>query len=101
MSLVGSRNDAEAQQPLNPKAAQDFASDSEKAEEGDPEAAYRIGEAFESGRLGGLKDVEKALTFYRLAAQNGHHEAAAKVAELEAALVQSQKHSPPPASSGR
>ena len=93
--LVG---DVEAQgtQPLNPKAAQEYASDSEKAARGDPEAAYRMGEAFESGRLGGLKDLNKALTFYRLAAQKGHQQAAARVAQIEAELGQSPKKKPAP-----
>jgi len=102
VSMVGSRDDvkAEAPQLLSPKAAQQYASDSEKAARGDPEAVYRMGEALESGRLGGLKDLNKALTFYRLAAQKGHRQAAARVAELEAELGQSQKKPPPPASLG-
>jgi TPR repeat protein len=93
VSMVGSRDDAKAQAPqlLSPKAAQQYASDSEKAARGDPEAAYRVGEALESGRLGGLKDLNKALSFYRFAALKGHQQAAARVAELEAELGQSQK----------
>ena len=77
ISLVGSRDPAHAQplQQLNPKAAQQFATDSEKASRGDADAAYRMGEAFESGRLGGLKDLSKALAYYRMAAQNGHQDA--------------------------
>ncbi len=77
-------------QQLNPKAAQQFASDSEKAANGDPDAAYRIGEAFESGRLGGLKDLKKALSFYKFAAKKGHQDAAARAVELESELGQSQ-----------
>ena len=73
-------------QPLDPQAAQQYAADSEKAARGDPDAAYRIGEALESGRLGGLKNITKALSFYKLAAQRGHPQAAARVAELEAQL---------------
>ena len=100
VSMIGSPGDATAQapQPLNPKAAQEYASDSEKAARGDPDAAYRMGEALESGRLGGLKDLTKALTFYRLAAQKGHQQAAARVAQFEAELGQSQKkqEAPPP-----
>jgi TPR repeat protein len=98
--MVGSGGDvtAEAPQLLNPKAAEQYASDSEKAARGDPEAAYRMGEAFESGRLGGLKDIDKALKFYRLAAQKGHKQAAARVAQIEAERGQSQKK--PPASLG-
>lgn len=101
VSLVGSCGDVNAQapqQPLNPKAAQEYASDSEKAARGDPEAAYRMGEALESGRLGGLKDLNKALTFYRLAAQKGHQQAAARVAQIEAELGQRPKkqETPPP-----
>ena len=93
VSMVGSLGDVKAQgtQLLNPKAAQEYASDSEKAASGDPEAAYRIGEALESGRLGGPKDLNKALTFYRLAAQKGHQQAAARVAQIEAELGQSLK----------
>jgi TPR repeat protein len=100
--MVGSGGDvtAEAPQLLNPKAAEQYASDSEKAARGDPEAAYRMGEAFESGRLGGLKDIDKALKFYRLAAQKGHKQAAARVAQIEAERGQSQKKPPPPASLG-
>lgn len=101
VSMVGSRGDVKAQgtQQLNPKAAQEYASDSEKAARGDPEAAYRIGEALESGRLGGLKDLNKALTFYRLAAQKGHEQAAARVAQIEAELGQSLKKQETPAPS--
>jgi molybdate transport system substrate-binding protein len=88
VSMIGSPGDVTAQalQPLDPKAAQEYASDSEKAARGDPEAAFRMGEAFESGRLGGLKDLKKALTFYRLAAQKGHQQAAARVAQIEVEL---------------
>ena len=93
VSMVGSRVDVKAQalQPLDPKAAQQYASDSEKAADGDLEATYRIGEALESGRLGGLKDLNKALTFYRLAAQKDHQQAAERVAQIEAELGKSQK----------
>ena len=93
VSIVGSHDVVKAQAPqqLNPKAAQQFASDTEKAASGDPEAAYRVGEALESGRLGGVKDLKKALSYYRFAALKGHQEAAARVAELEAELGQSQK----------
>ena len=100
VSMIGSPGAVKAQapQPLDPKAAQEYASDSEKAARGDPDAAYRVGAALESGRLGGLKDLTKALTFYRLAAQNGHQQAAARVAQIEAELGQSQKEqeAPPP-----
>jgi len=91
-SLVGNRGDVNAQtaQPINPHAAQQYASDTEKAARGDPEAAYRVGEALESGRLGGLKNINKALMFYKLAAQKGHPEAAARVAQIEAQQGQSQ-----------
>jgi TPR repeat protein len=89
-------------QQLNPKVAQQFASDSEKASQGDPDAAYRMGEALESGRLGGMKDLRKALSFYRLAAQNGHHDAAARIAQIESELGQPQKkHASAPLSQGR
>jgi TPR repeat protein len=101
VSLAGSFDDVKAQAPqVSPKAAEEYAADSEKAASGDPEAAYRIGEALESGRLSGLKDLDKALTFYRLAAQKGHQDAAARMAELEAELGQNQKGSPPPSSPG-
>ena len=103
VSLVGSRGNVKAQAPqrLDPKAAQQLASDSEKAARGDPDAAYRMGEALGSGLLGGLKDLEKALTFYRLAAQKGHQQAAARVAQIEAELGQSQKkQETPPLSPG-
>lgn len=103
VSMVGSHGDvgAQALQPLTPKAAEQYASDSEEAAHGDPEAAYRVGEAFEAGRLGGLKDLTKALTFYRLAAQNGHQQAAARVAQIEAELGRSLKnHAVPPSSRG-
>jgi TPR repeat protein len=97
VSLTGSFDDVKAQAPqVSPKAAEEYATDSEKAAGGDPEAAYRIGEALESGRLSGVKDLDKALTFYRLAAQKGHQDAAARVAELEAELRQNEKTSPPP-----
>jgi TPR repeat protein len=102
VSMIGSRDDVEAQAPkqsLNPKAAQEYASDSEKADGGDADAAYRMGEALESGRLGGLKDLSKALTFYKLAAQRGHPQAAARVAQIEAELGQSKKKREPPSSS--
>jgi TPR repeat protein len=97
ISMVDNRGEVKAQtpQPLNPKAAQQYASDSEKAARGDPEAAYRIGQSLESGRLGGLKDLNKALTFYKLAAQKGHQQAAVRVAQLEAELGRSQKKQEP------
>jgi TPR repeat protein len=98
--IGGDEVNALGQKEMSPKAAQQYASDSEKAAEGDAEAAYRMGEALESGRLGGLKDLKKALHFYRLAAENGHQDAAARAAEIEAELSRSQKHSPPPASAG-
>jgi TPR repeat protein len=73
-----------------------------EAARGDPEAAYRMGEAFESGRLGGLKDLIKALRFYKLAAQKGHEQAAARVAQIEAELSQPQeKPGMPPSSLDR
>jgi TPR repeat protein len=103
VSMVGSHGVAKAQtlQPLAPKAAQQYASDSEEAAHGDPEAAYRMGESLESGRLGGLKDLAKALKFYRLAAEKGHQQAAARVDQIEAELSQSQKKEDrPPTSSG-
>ena len=77
-------------QLLTPQAAQQFAADSEKAANGDPDAAYRVGEAFESGRLGGLKDLKKALSFYRIAAKKGHQDAAVRAAEIESQLGQTQ-----------
>jgi TPR repeat protein len=77
-------------QQLNPKAAQQYAADSEKASQGDPEAAYRMGEALESGRLGGLKDLHKALLYYRLAAQKNYEDAAQRVTQIEAELSKSQ-----------
>ena len=92
VSIVGSRDDVKGQaRELSPKAAEQYASDSEKAASGDPDAAYRIGEALESGRLGGLKDLNKALTFYRLAAEKGHKEAAARAMQIELELEQSRK----------
>jgi TPR repeat protein len=96
VSMVGSRNDveAEAPRPLDPQAAQQYASDSEKADRGDPEAAYRMGEAFESGRLG-VKDLNKAVTFYRLAAGKGHQQAAERLAQIEAELGQKKPEAPP------
>ncbi len=100
VAMIGSPGEATAQAPqqLTPKAAQEYTSDSEKAARGDPDAAYRMGEALESGRPGGLKDLTKALTFYRLAAQKSHQQAAARVAQIEAELGQSQKEqeAPPP-----
>ena len=99
VSVLCSRDTVEAQaiRPLDPQTAQQYVSDSEKAERGDPDAAYRLGEAFESGRLGGLKDLTKALTFYRLAAENGHQQAAEKVSQIEAELGETKQK--PPASS--
>jgi TPR repeat protein len=84
LGFDGGNVTAQPLQPINPQVAQQYASDSEKADRGDPEAAYRMGEALESGRLGGLKDFNRALSFYKLAAQQGHQEAAARVAQLEA-----------------
>jgi TPR repeat protein len=100
VSIVASRDDVNGQagRELSPKAAEQYASDSEKAAGGDPDAAYRLGEALESGRFGGLKNLNKALSFYRLAAEKGHKQAAARAAELEAKLGLSQKKpSPAPA----
>ena len=78
-------------QPLTPQAAQQYAADSEKAERGDPDAAYRMGEAFESGRLGGVKDLNKALNYYKLAGKNGHKQAAARAMQIEVELDQSRQ----------
>jgi TPR repeat protein len=91
--MVGGRGDGKAQalQPLDPKAAQEYASDSEKAARGDPDAAYRMGRLLESGRLGGVKNPDKALMFYKLAAQKGHQQAAARLPQLEAEMAKSQK----------
>ena len=103
VSMPGSRNDVLAlgSQLLTPQAAQQFAADSEKAANGDPDAAYRMGEAFESGRLGGLKDLKKALSFYRIAAKKGHPDAALRAAEIESQLDQSTtKSETPPISRG-
>jgi TPR repeat protein len=102
VSIVDSHGDVKAQtlQPLAPKAAEQYASDSEEAAHGDPDAAYRMGESLESGRLGGLKDLTRALKFYRLAAEKGHQTAAARVAQIEAELGQSQKKQEIPPSLG-
>ena len=102
--MVGSSAHVEAQatRQMSPQAAQQYASDSEKATSGDPDAAYRLGQALESGRLGGLKDLHKALTFYRQAAAKGHQQASARAAEIEAELGESQKSRPtPPPSQGK
>src|SRR4029079_3592915 len=97
VAIVGSRNDVEGQapRPIDPQAAQQYASDSEKADHGDPDAAYRMGEAFESGRFAGVKDLNKALTFYRLAAGKGHQQAAERLAQIEAELRQKKPEAPP------
>lgn len=101
LSMLASGNDADAEaiQPLTPQAAQEYAADAEKADSGDPEAAYRMGEALASGRIGGLKDLHKALGYYRSAAEKGHHQAAERVTQVEAELAQApvkeQPHSPP------
>jgi TPR repeat protein len=96
VSLVGARGvKTQGPQPLTPQAAQQYASDSEKAERGDPDAAFRMGEAFESGRLAGVKDLDKALTYYRLAAEKGHKQAAARAIQLEVELEQHRKKAPP------
>jgi TPR repeat protein len=92
VSTVGISNvEAQASRPLDPKAAEQYASDSEKAEHGDPDAEYRVGEALESGRLGGVVDNSKALTFYRRAAEQGHRRAAERVAEIEAILGRNEE----------
>ena len=103
VSMPGSRGEVNAigSQLLSPKAAQQYASDSEKAANGDPDAAYRMGEAFESGRLGGLKDLRKALSFYKLAAQNGRQDATARIAQIESELRLNQnKHASSPLTKG-
>jgi TPR repeat protein len=93
VSMLGILGNAEAQisRPLDPKAAEQYASDSEKAEGGDPEAAYRIGQALESGRLGGVVDLSKALMFYRKAAEQGHRQAADRVGEIETKLGRNEE----------
>lgn len=93
ISIAGIRQNAEAEtsRQLDPKAAEQYASDSEKAEAGDPDAAYRLGEALESGRVGGVVDLSKALTFYRKAAEQGHRKAADRVAEIEAKLGRNEE----------
>ena len=96
VSMIVSPSEVEAQapRPLDPQAAHQYASDAEKAENGDPEAAYRMGEAFESGRLAGVKDPNKAVTYYRLAAGKGHQQAAERLAQIEADLAR-MKQAPP------
>jgi TPR repeat protein len=93
----GDRVSAQPRPEMSPKAAQQFASDLEKAAEGDADAAYRMGEALESGRLGGVKDSEKALRFYKQAAQKGHPDAAARIAQIESNLSLRQEKPPSPA----
>ena len=102
LAVVVSGDDLEAQAPrqLSPQAAQQFAAEAEKADRGDPDAAYHMGEAFESGRLAGVKDLKKALSFYRLAARKGHPQAAERIAQIEAEMGQ-QKAGPPAASPRR
>ena len=91
-SLLGASGmKTQSPQPLTPQAAQQYAADSEKAERGDPDAAYRMGEAFESGRLGGVKDLNKALSYYKLAGKNGHKQAAARAMQIEVELDQSRQ----------
>jgi len=98
LSMIGAGSvRIQAPQQLTPQAAQKYAADAEKAEHGDSEAAYRMAEAFESGRLG-MKDLNKALSYYKLAAKNGHQEAAARATQLEVELEQSKKKAPPPGS---
>ena len=92
---------AQTSRQLSPKAAEQYASDSEKAKSGDPDAAYRLGEALESGRLGGLKDLNKALLFYRQAAAKGHEPAATRLAQIEADLRESDKNQAPPSAQGK
>ena len=100
-SLLGASGmKTQSPQPLTPQAAQQYAADSEKAERGDPDAAYRMGEAFESGRLGGVKDLNKALYYYKLAGKNGHREGNARAMQLEVELGKIQTKPSPP-SSGR
>ena len=103
LAVVGGGDGVKAQprQEMSPKAAQQFASDLEKAAEGDPDAAYRMGEALESGRLGGVKDFEKALRFYKQAAQKGHQDAAARIAQIESNLSLRQENGPRSASPAR
>ena len=83
--------EAQSSRPLDPKAAEQYASDSEKADRGDADAAYRVGEALESGRLGGVMDLSRALAFYRKAAEQGHRQAAERVAEIEAKLGRNEE----------
>jgi len=96
VSIPGNSDEAKAfgSQQLSPQAARQFASDSEKAANGDPDAAYRMGEAFESGRLGWLKDMQKALSYYKFAAQKGNQDAAARMAQIESDLGQKKQASP-------
>jgi TPR repeat protein len=91
MAGISENAAAQTPRPLNPKAAEQYAADSEKAEQGDADAAFRVGEALESGRLGGVKDPSKALTFYRRAAEQGHRQAASRVAEIEARLGRNEE----------
>lgn len=101
VAMVGRHGDVKAQmlRQMTPQAAEDYASDSEKAARGDPEAAYRLGKYLESGRLGGFIDLNKALKFYKLAAEEGHQQAAARVAQIEDELSRSQKEEQTPPTS--
>ena len=91
MRGISDNVEAEMARPLDPKAAEQYAADSEKAEHGDADAAYRMGQALESGRLGGVIDLSRALTFYRQAAERGHRQAANRVAEIEAQLGRNEE----------
>jgi TPR repeat protein len=48
-----------------------------------------------------LKDLNKALLFYRQAAAKGHEPAAARLAQIEADLRESDKNQAPPSAQGK
>lgn len=50
------------------------------AKHGDPWAIFNIGDCYESGRLVGIKDLQKAFTYYQLALKHEYKNAFSKIA---------------------
>ncbi|MCB1118783.1 MAG: SEL1-like repeat protein [Chlamydiia bacterium] len=57
-----------------------------KANKGDVEAQFSLGEKYEEGRSGFLKDLSKALKWYAKAAEKGHLEGGQKTQEIKRTL---------------
>jgi len=68
--------------PLSDVSAGVFRFQAKLAEQGNPEAQYKVGEMYETGQ-GAAKNIQKALTWFEKAAKQGHKKSIYKLLFLE------------------